>query len=61
VSIECAEANGWRWADLTSEGIERGGVGGGISTGKGFANRMDIFFEGIDLTMHIDSLILLRL
>jgi len=29
--------------------------------GNGIANRMDIFFEGIDLTMHIDSLILLRL
>jgi len=30
-------------------------------TGNGIANWMDIFFKGIDLTMHIDSLILLRL
>jgi hypothetical protein len=45
--------------------IRRGGsdarfYGAGF-TGNGIANRMDIFFEGIDLTMHIDSLILLRL
>ena len=30
-------------------------------TGNGIANPVDIFFEGIELTMPIDSLILLRL
>jgi hypothetical protein len=32
-----------------------------IFTGNGIANPMDIFFEGIELTTPIDSLILLRL
>jgi hypothetical protein len=32
-----------------------------IFTGNGIANRMDIFFEGINLTTRTDSLILPRL
>ena len=37
------------------------GARNSIFTGNGTAKRVDLFSEGIDLTMHTDSLILLRL